>query len=264
MRPIWAIQTHSVNQVQADALAEAVRENYGDVQRVIVLPTTGLIVPHDGYITQSLNMIPYGTTKLVELAMCRGWTNVFRNNNFYVSAWNGNRQDMLNNESVSMFADELPEYLKDYPNDRLFFIRPTVGKKLFTGQTATKADILNFVSTEQIGKYQFPPDTGVTISSYKEILSETRWFVVDGKVISGSTYRVRGQSLVVPDNNDNNLKEAQRLADVWLPHPTCVMDLAETPEGIKVVEFNTFNSSGFYNHDIPKIVRAVHEMIRKL
>lgn len=264
MKPVWAIQTQSVNQVQADALAKIVKGHHGEVQRVMVLPTTGLIVPYGEYISNSLNMIPYGTTKLVELAMHKGWTNVFRNNNFSVPAWNHGRQDMLNSDSVSMFADELPEYLKDYPNDQLFFLRPTIGKKLFTGQTATKADIINFVSTEQIGKYSFPLDTDVTISKYKEILSETRWFIVDGRVISGSTYRVRGQSLMVPDNNDNNLKEAQRLADVWLPHRTCVMDLAETPEGIKVVEFNTFNSSGFYNHDIPKIVRAVHEMIRKL
>ncbi|MBT2748957.1 ATP-grasp domain-containing protein [Lysobacter sp. ISL-50] len=36
-----------------------------------------------------------------------------------------------------------------------------------------------------------------------------------------------------------------------------MMDVAQTDDGFKVIEFNTFNSSGFYAHDIGKIVAAV-------
>lgn len=260
MKPIWAIQTNAVNQLQTRAVIDAVLANGGEVQEIEVLPMTGLIVVKKGRVSESLDIIPYGTTKLVELAMRKNWTGVFRNNNFYTSAWTASRADMLNSDSIQLYPEEVQGYLKVYPDDKLFFIRPERGHKSFTGQVVNKADLLGFISTSKIGKNDLDANEIIVISEPKHILSETRWFVVDGKAISGSTYRVRGQSILVPDNNDNNLKEAQRMADIWLPHKTCVMDLAETTEGTKVIEFNTFNSSGFYSHDIAKVVAAVTTM----
>ncbi|MBX9402363.1 ATP-grasp domain-containing protein [Lysobacter sp. BMK333-48F3] len=35
------------------------------------------------------------------------------------------------------------------------------------------------------------------------------------------------------------------------------VERSTTDEGYKVIEFNTFNSSGFYAHDIEKVVVAV-------
>lgn len=257
MKPVWAVQTNGVNRIQAEHVIEAVKDSGGEVQEVWVLPMTGMIVVKKGQYTESLDIIPYGSTELVKLAMVKKWTGVFRNNNFYGSAWCQNRDDMLNNDIVRLYSDEIAYHLKDDPNDKLFFIRPDKGYKSFTGMTASKTDILGFVASGVIGKYDLPTDETMTISSHKHILSETRWFVVNGKVISGSAYRVRGQAVSIPDNSDSNLAEAQRMADVWLPHKTCVMDLAETDEGTKVIEFNTFNSSGFYSHDISKVVKAV-------
>ena len=257
MKPIWAIQTNAVNKTQAQAVIDAVLACGGEVDEVGVLPMTGLIVSRYGKYTESLDIIPYGSTKLVQLAMDKKWTGVFRNNNFYSGAWKIYREDMLNNDIAILYADEMESYLRNSPSDKLFFIKPYAGYKSFTGLTASKADILGFLSSKKIGKYDLPVDEPIVVSSYKQILSETRWFVVNGKVISGSAYRVRGQAVSIPDNSDSNLAEAQRMADIWLPHQTCVMDLAETPDGTKVIEFNTFNSSGFYSHDISKVVKAV-------
>jgi hypothetical protein len=70
-------------------------------------------------------------------------------------------------------------------------------------------------------------------------------------------YRIRGQRLVKREVDADVIAEAQRLADKWLPNQTCVMDLALTDEGVKVIEFNCFNSSGFYYHDIRAVAEAV-------
>ncbi len=94
-------------------------------------------------------------------------------------------------------------------------------------------------------------------------MSESRFFVVGGKVIDGAFYRMYGQrfsGVAKPDE----IEAAQEMANVWLPHETCVMDIAKTEEGLKVIEFNCFNGSGFYVNDISKIVKAVTEYAEKL
>ncbi len=53
---------------------------------------------------------------------------------------------------------------------------------------------------------------------------------------------------------NNFLEETQ----VGLIIETCVMDLALTNEGLKVVEFNCLNASGFYYHDVRAIVKEVN------
>ena len=80
---------------------------------------------------------------------------------------------------------------------------------------------------------------------------------VGGKVISGSTYKMHKQRLVQRETDRAVIREAQELADGWLPHDVCVMDIALTKDGPKIIEFNCFNSSGFYYHDIGAIVAAV-------
>lgn len=267
MLPVWAIQINAVSRLQAEAVAMAVTSQGGRVIPVEVIASTGSILSHaePDFLTDAekngTNFIPYGSTKLVELAMELKMSGVFRNDNFSVPIWNEKRADMLNGDSVGMLVKDIPAYSEAFPSDTVVFIRPTVGKKLFPGQPATLADILGWIKAGQVGRYLFPLDMEITIAKNKVIIDEVRWFVVGGKVIDGSAYRVRGQRVTIHDNNENNLKEAQRFADVWLPHPTCVMDLALTEEGLRVIEFNTFNSSGFYHHDIPKIVKAVHDMV---
>ena len=37
------------------------------------------------------------------------------------------------------------------------------------------------------------------------------------------------------------------------------MDLADTPEGIKIIEYNCWNASGLYKTNIPKIFNTVQD-----
>ena len=43
---------------------------------------------------------------------------------------------------------------------------------------------------------------------------------------------------------------AQRMVDVWQPAKAFVIDVAETNEGLKVIEINNINSAGFYEADV--------------
>jgi len=41
-----------------------------------------------------------------------------------------------------------------------------------------------------------------------------------------------------------------------------VMDIALMEEGYKLIECNCFNGTGFYDHDIEKIIESINEFVR--
>ena len=93
------------------------------------------------------------------------------------------------------------------------------------------------------------PETPIVVAKPKEIEQEWRWFIVDGKIVDGSTYRLNGQLVKKHEDNPLVIKSAQQLALSWLPDDCCVMDVARVDGQLKVVEFNCINASGFYDHD---------------
>jgi hypothetical protein len=56
---------------------------------------------------------------------------------------------------------------------------------------------------------------------------------------------------------------AQKLANGWMPNEVVAMDVALTDLGVKIVEFNCFNCSGIYDHDVPKIVNEVSDFTNR-
>lgn len=107
------------------------------------------------------------------------------------------------------------------------------------------------------GTYAIDPEMLVIISEPKNILAEWRWFIVNGEIVDGAMYKNRGQLVKVYETDKQVIEEAQKFADGWLPNMNCVMDLALTERGLKVIEFNCINSSGFYNHDVNKIFKSL-------
>ncbi|MBS1796706.1 MAG: ATP-grasp domain-containing protein [Acidobacteria bacterium] len=98
--------------------------------------------------------------------------------------------------------------------------------------------------------------TLVTVAEPKEIYEEYRVFVVRRRVVAASLYRRAGR----PDRRrcaPASLELFQPFADRWLPHETVVMDIAVTPEGPKVIEFNCFNCAGFYASDVGAVIRSL-------
>lgn len=65
------------------------------------------------------------------------------------------------------------------------------------------------------------------------------------------------------DNDKSIVVEAQAFADKWLPNDNCVMDLALIDGQLKVLEFNCINSSGFYDHNVDAVFKALWDYSRK-
>jgi hypothetical protein len=251
----FAIQQNLMNDEQLFLTGEATK-NY---------PRTILdVVPFTREIKSDVPLIgkeyiPYGSTLLTKLAKDLGWTGLhFDLELFNYRASLKNRKDMLNDNVLS--AKEAVEFLEKQ-NQEMFFVRPSDDNKQFAGQVMPADEIASWFQSmfDAVGggSYYMPPETEIVLSSVKEISAEWRWFIVDGKIVSGSMYRAHKQLRKIREQEKSVIEEAQQMADIWLPDSCCVMDTCLIEGKMKVVEFNCLNSSGFYNHDVNLIFKSL-------
>jgi hypothetical protein len=212
---------------------------------------------------EGIDYLPYGSTSLTNITHKLGWKGQYFNpDTFNTEVWLDNRDDMLNTMYPIAILDAIPWLRKQKP-DSEWFIRPAEDLKSFSGQVIEAFKCAEWLEgameCASSGVSQLMPDTYVSISHPKHIQAEFRWFVVGGQVISGSMYHLHGRLVKQRVTDDKMTKEAQELADKWLPMPCCVMDLALVDDVVKVVEFNTINSTGFYDHDVEKILVELYK-----
>jgi len=207
------------------------------------------------------DFIPYGSTLLVTLANELKWKGCFFNlDTFNYSAFVKNRTDMLNSNVFTI--KEALEYLKTQPKDKKWFTRPSKDLKQFTGLVNPTHECIEYFTNALLADTssiaQLRPDTDIVLCEPRNIDAEYRWFVVGGKVVSGSYYRNSGFMYRQKIEDPKMIAEAQNFADGWLPHENCVMDLALLDTGeMKVIEFNCLNGSGFYDNDVRAIFDAL-------
>lgn len=255
----WVIQENLLDSKQIADVCFAVKNDGGNVYPVKVIPFSDEI---DFFWDEppTKDVVLYGSAKMSKLAYKKGWAGLFFNDNFDTGVWAKHRDDMLNQNPVIIRAGDVIKYFEDQhiDDEELFFIRPVLDLKAFAGGVQSVKEIKEHMGSTHVENYSFDVDTMVSMDVPRNILGEWRWFIVNGKVINGSQYRRMGQPHRKQVTIQVRKDHAQELADKWLPHPNCVMDLAMTSNGWKVVEFNCINSSGFYDNDIPKIVQAIN------
>ncbi|MBW3243342.1 ATP-grasp domain-containing protein [Epibacterium sp. DP7N7-1] len=132
------------------------------------------------------------------------------------------------------------------------FLRPDRADKSFAGGIFTSNDL---------EKLPPLPDLPVTVSEPKMILAEYRFVVVETKIITGSQY-ARGGRLDIRQDVDTQCQElAAEAARIYAPTPAFICDVAETPDGPRVVEYNSFSAAGLYACDAQAIVKAMEKLV---
>lgn len=147
-----------------------------------------------------------------------------------------------------------------HPTWDTFFIRPTGNTKLFTGTVVTK-ESFRLWQKQQSGKDS--PYIGHTlmVSSVQEIEEEYRFFIVNQKIVTGSSYQVNKVPNTTRKPSDELLEYTQRMVDLFPLAPVFVIDIAKTNDGFKVVEYNNMNSSGLYGCNEILIVQALNDLL---
>ena len=165
---------------------------------------------------------------------------------------------MLNSDRVIVQFKEIVDQVVDTDT----FIKPSSDLKAFPAIVveagSTLSSILAGITHETIN-----PNEYVLMSSCKNVYHEFRFFVVNGKVITGSQYRVDNQTKYVELNNSTLHQQAigfaNEVADLHKPAPVFTLDIGIHEHGISIVEYNCFNASGLYASDIPKLFRVVED-----
>lgn len=261
MKVTWAIQTNLLNHDQQLSVWNAAKDCGCSVQEIVVIPFSeefGNEIPDIGTL-----VIPYGSTSMIKLAQKRNWVgNFFDPQTFRAEVWNQNRDDMLNVDCIFTTVGKVHNILNDVAEDEMRFIRPVKDLKEFNGTVTTVKEIKNWMDSVYSGNFSFSEDTEIVIAPIKDIKVEARYFVVGGKVVDGSVYKINNKLSLHHLPVDKIDPEIHEMAKKWLPSECCVMDVALLDNGdLKVVEFNTINGSGFYKHDINLIVKAMSEFV---
>jgi hypothetical protein len=149
---------------------------------------------------------------------------------------------------------------KSFGQEDCIFVRPDSNRKIFTG-TLVKREFWK-ERVELIGFYEVKPEELCVVAPPVNIEKEWRFFVSNGKIITGSLYRDGSRSVRVLAN-EADTASAKELLDYcteqgYNPDSIWVMDMCETRAGRRcILEVGSFSSSGLYACDTDKIVEAV-------
>lgn len=166
-------------------------------------------------------------------------------------------ENILNYDAVQGKMFEL-----EIPKNGDFFVRPVKDDKTFSGLISNYDSFTSWIDKLkqfEEGECRLNKDTEIIISGLKQIYSEYRFFIVDGKIVTYSMYKQGNTVIHKQDENLEVYNFAQKMVDRWNPIDAYVLDIADTSNGPKVIEINAFGSSGFYACDIQKIILAIEE-----
>jgi hypothetical protein len=259
----WVLQNNLFNEDAYNVLLETLEKFNIPHSIHKIIPFIGEITPPfhsqcpiDGYD----NVICMGSYSMRHTAKKEGWyPGVFDLEPFdftiQLAKW-GNH--MLNYDAV------VCEFGDANFDDELMFIRPIHDSKSFAGKVFERDEFYTWkrkvcVLEEDYGD-SLNKHTLIQLCKPKKIYSEHRFWVVKGKVVTSSTYKL-GHTVIyqsLPADSIFQKYAEERIAE-WQPHEAFVIDVADTSEGLKVVEINTLNSCGFYACDMQKLVMALEE-----
>lgn len=138
------------------------------------------------------------------------------------------------------------------PPEGEFFIRPDLDSKAFAGTIMTGEKFEDWrkdlMSIE--GWTSLPPETEVVVAPLRTIWAEYRCIIVNGRYVTGSRYKTGNIVAYSPDVGQRIIDFANDRVRECNPRIAFTLDIADTPDGLKVIETNAISSSGFYAIDM--------------
>ncbi len=252
----WIIQNNIFSEQQWDVLLNTVERFKLSYSEHKVVPFVGELLPEP---PQMKNAICIGSYSMRHIAKKNGWyPGVF---DIYDQDFEVQRQHwgkhMLNYSSrVCAF--------KDIDFEDIAFLRPTTDSKVFAGRIFEEKDFKEWQHRvcelgEALNGSSLTPETLIQVSDPINIYAEYRFWVVKGEIITYSLYKRGSQVVYSPDVDQRFIDYVREVIAIWSPHETFVIDVADTADGIKIVEPNTLNAAGFYAGNIQKLIFTLEE-----
>jgi len=210
------------------------------------------------FVTDRKDIFCFGSVKMSRLAKKYNWYpgSLLNENHDYRVYSKYYKDNLLNYDSkIKKFGDEI--------TDEYFFARPCEDTKTFTGKVFTNEEWYEFkdrfIKSGQ--ESSLNNNTEIQISSVKSVTKEFRFWVIGGKVITGSLYR-NGYWINYSDIVDEGALEfCKDMVKIYQLADAFVIDICEVlinnkPE-YKIIECGCINSAGFYKANMPKLIEAL-------
>jgi hypothetical protein len=204
-------------------------------------------------------IFPMGSYTLAKIGKQRGWRPgaMLANLDYstWAAAWGAGR--LLNpNARICRFGDANFD-------DEAAFVRPVEDSKSFSGKVFERGEWRGWKSRvlENCGATDpLNLDTEVLIAAPVVIHSETRCWVVGGEIVTVSGYKRGKQVIYTAGADEEVLKFAADCIRDWVPNVAFVLDIAQTPDGCRIIEVNCLNAAGFYAAETMKLICSLEEL----
>ena len=222
-----------------------------------VVPFSSTLQPEANF-GKDTPVIVMGTVAMVRIALERGWQpGAYFNRDFtfevyLTSPW---QPHLLNGDGQVCTFARVPEQAGP------FFIRPVHDTKIFTGFVMEWAEFTAWQKEVFSDDRSFlNGGTPVLVAAPQPIHSEYRIYLVGGEAVTGSLYKRGGQLTTDAKVEPDIFRFAEQRAADWSPAPAFVMDVARTPDGLRIVEAGCLNAAGYYKSDMGRVVLALEEL----
>lgn len=255
----WVLSNNLKSDSAFPTLLEQLERQGASYTLIGMVPFSGEVVSIDG--EQKLEdltgpVFGCGKGSMKHAARRYGWVPGYIEAADYTDCLKHYGEHMLNHDAIVGKLSEVE------PIDDRFFVRPDADNKSFNGQVMTIDEFMDWQRTMSAmeDSATVTKDDIIILAPLKEIYAEYRFYVVDGKVITGSLYKSRDTVVYVECIDQTVIDYAQAMANLYSPSIAFVLDIADTPDGCKVLETNSISSSGFYAIDVGKFVAAINEL----
>ncbi|UTU09725.1 hypothetical protein CcrBL47_gp441 [Caulobacter phage BL47] len=169
---------------------------------------------------------------------------------------------MLNSDALVVKLSEVSDVVHN--TDGPFFLKPAGENKEFPAGLTTRdkfeAWMEKLTEIDYLIEDDAKNDIDVVVALPKDIVKEWRVTVVDGAIVSSTLYVPKARR-ELPEAVEAVVREA---ISRYEPAPVYVIDVAQTVEGDHlIVEYNSWNSAGFYDGDIEAMMDAITAYIER-
>ncbi len=242
----YIIQENVFREIHYDYIFEAL-ERLGLAYEVVRLNGTADFP----FQTDRKDVFCFGSIRLANLAKKYAWQpgSLLNNQHDYTVYAHYWKENLLNWDSK---IQEIEEPIDFYAYK--LFIRPTKDSKIFTGQLFSAAD---WTATQESAIKRGHQKSLIQVAIPKKIYQEVRCWIVGGKVVSASTYKLGPEVRYIEYNDADGLAFAEEMAQIFQPAAAFVLDICSSEHGWKIVELNCINSAGFYACNLQKLLMSL-------
>lgn len=166
---------------------------------------------------------------------------------FSARTWTEQLPCMLNADGRVVLAKDVPAVLAEAPAH----VRPLQEDKAFTAGLFSTSQWQELTALRNLRE-----DLPCWVSSAKDIFAEWRLWLVGGRIVGASRYREAGVLSLEKGAPADVQSLVKAVAATWTPAPCVGVDVARTPFGLKVVEFNPIHCCGWYAVDVDTVLQS--------